>query len=177
MLESELYLDNLFVDISYVIFHYQDNINTLKVLPGNPRLRRSVLFGTDYYMVETEKFSEKELSMYLRLRSAKIHIGRSPKRIHSAYLFGDDQDNAEGPCRLRDNSVTHFTLPSISFNNASAEQRPSRIYRSKYIHEEFESNLRASPGLPRPFKRRAWSVTARISRSEDSALWRFPVLC
>ena len=87
MLESEKY-PNLFVDIAYVIFHYEDNNNILKILLESPQIRRSVLFGTDYYMVEIEKFSEKKLSMFLRAVIGEewyqLIAETNPKR----YLFG-----------------------------------------------------------------------------------------
>jgi len=96
MLESGSY-DNLFVDISYVIFHYQDNSNILKVLLANPRIRRSVLFGTDYYMVEIEKFSEKKLSMYLRAQIGEEYYKQIAETNPRRYLFGDDHADAGDP--------------------------------------------------------------------------------
>ena len=59
---------NLFTDISYTIFRYERYIPMLKVLLENEKIRGKVLFGSDYYMIEREKTSERELSM--RLRSA-----------------------------------------------------------------------------------------------------------
>lgn len=88
MIESGSY-DNLFVDISYVIFHYQDNINILKVLMESPRIRRSVLFGTDYYMAEIEKFSEKKLSMYLRAQIGEDTYRQIAEINPQRYLFGN----------------------------------------------------------------------------------------
>lgn len=90
MLDSELY-PNLFVDISYVIIHYQDNINILKVLLENPRIRRSVLFGTDYYMVEIEKFSEKKLSMFLRAQIGEDYYQDIAEINPVRYLFGPSE--------------------------------------------------------------------------------------
>jgi predicted TIM-barrel fold metal-dependent hydrolase len=79
---------NLFVDIAYVIFHYRDNINILKVLLDNPRIRDSVLFGTDYYMVEIEKFSEKKLSIFLRAQIGESHYRQIAEINPTRYLFG-----------------------------------------------------------------------------------------
>ncbi len=87
MIESGSY-PNLFVDISYVIFHYQDNSNILKVLLESPRIRRSVLFGTDYYMAEIEKFSEKKLSMYLRAQIGEDRYRQIAEINPQRYLFG-----------------------------------------------------------------------------------------
>lgn len=66
---------NLYTDISYTVFTpkqkdlYIDLIDYLKVmLSSNKNVREHVLFGSDYYMVEREKLSEKEVSILLRSR-------------------------------------------------------------------------------------------------------------
>jgi uncharacterized protein len=65
---------NLYTDISYTVFTpkvkelYIDLIDYLKVMLSNPLVRRRVLFGSDYYMVERENISEKEASILLRSR-------------------------------------------------------------------------------------------------------------
>jgi uncharacterized protein len=65
---------NLYTDISYTVFTpkveglYVDLVDYLKVLLNNPRVRKRVLFGSDYYMVERESISEKEVSLLLRSR-------------------------------------------------------------------------------------------------------------
>jgi predicted TIM-barrel fold metal-dependent hydrolase len=54
---------NLYTDISYTLFTpkveglYIDVVDYLKVLLSNPLVRRRVLFGSDYYMVERENVS------------------------------------------------------------------------------------------------------------------------
>lgn len=69
---------NLFTDISYTMFvempHYRpfNYFNFLNVLLENKDVREHVLFGTDYYMVEREKVSEKEVSIGLR-----AHLGEA----------------------------------------------------------------------------------------------------
>lgn len=73
MIASEQY-PNLYTDISYTVFTpkveglYVDFVDYLKVLLTNPQVRRRVLFGSDYYMVERESLSEKEVSLLLRSR-------------------------------------------------------------------------------------------------------------
>jgi len=57
---------NIFTDISYTIFNFQENAPYLKVLLQDRRLASRVLFGSDFYMVENEKYSEKRLSIDLR---------------------------------------------------------------------------------------------------------------
>lgn len=65
---------NLYTDISYTVFTpkvaglYIDLVDYLKVLLNDPRVRTRVLFGSDYYMVERESISEKEVSLLLRSR-------------------------------------------------------------------------------------------------------------
>lgn len=65
---------NLYTDISYTVFTpkvkglFVDLVDYLKVLLTNPLVRRRVLFGSDYYMVERESLSEKEVSLLLRSR-------------------------------------------------------------------------------------------------------------
>jgi predicted TIM-barrel fold metal-dependent hydrolase len=65
---------NLYTDISYTVFTpkvkglYIDLVDYLKVMLSNENIRTHVLFGSDYYMVEREKLSEKEVSILLRSR-------------------------------------------------------------------------------------------------------------
>jgi hypothetical protein len=57
-------------------------------LMESPRIRRSVLFGTDYYMAEIEKFSEKKLSMYLRAQIGEDTYRQIAEINPQRYLFG-----------------------------------------------------------------------------------------
>ena len=47
---------------------YIDLIDYLKVMLSHPLVRKHVLFGSDYYMVERENVSEKQASILLRSR-------------------------------------------------------------------------------------------------------------
>ena len=58
--------ENVFTDISYTMFHFQENIPILKIFLTDPSIRNSVLFGSDYYMVELEQLSEREVSIQIR---------------------------------------------------------------------------------------------------------------
>jgi uncharacterized protein len=58
--------ENVFADISYTMFRFQENVPILRILLADERLRRSVLFGSDAYMVELEALTERELSIELR---------------------------------------------------------------------------------------------------------------
>lgn len=63
---------NLYTDVSYTLFvekpYYRpfNYFEFLKVLLVDKNVRDHTLFGTDYYMVEREKVSEKEVSIALR---------------------------------------------------------------------------------------------------------------
>ena len=75
MLLSKKY-PNLFTDVSYTLFYKPpadrpfSYFDFLKVLLADKTVADHVLFGTDYYMVEQEKYSEKEVSIALR-----SHVG------------------------------------------------------------------------------------------------------
>jgi uncharacterized protein len=80
---------NIFTDISYTIFNFQENLPYLKVLLQDKQISSKVLFGSDFYMVENEKYSEKRLSIDLRAslgeelfweianENPKIYLGES----------------------------------------------------------------------------------------------------
>lgn len=62
---------NLWTDISYTLFRFQDYAPILRLLlKGNldsdKRLRRRVLFGSDFYMTRQEKLSERAVCIRLR---------------------------------------------------------------------------------------------------------------
>ena len=61
----------LWTDISYTLFHFEDYIPFLRMfLTGDDlaseRLRRRVLFGSDFYMTRQEKLSERAVCFRLR---------------------------------------------------------------------------------------------------------------
>lgn len=62
---------NLWTDISYTLFHFDDYVPFLRIfLNGegeeDERLRRRVLFGSDFYMTRQEKLSERAVCFRLR---------------------------------------------------------------------------------------------------------------
>ncbi|MBF9028900.1 amidohydrolase family protein [Rhodobacterales bacterium HKCCE3408] len=62
---------DLWTDISYTLFHFEDYIPFLRIfLTGeddrSERLRRRVLFGSDFYMTRQEKLSERAVCFRLR---------------------------------------------------------------------------------------------------------------
>lgn len=65
MIKSGRY-PNLYTDISYTIFNFQENAPLLNILLEDERIAEKVLFGSDFYMIKNEKYSEKRLSIDLR---------------------------------------------------------------------------------------------------------------
>ena len=62
---------NLWTDISYTLFHFEDYAPFLRLFlmgddPASERLRRRVLFGSDYYMTRQEELSERAVCVRLR---------------------------------------------------------------------------------------------------------------
>lgn len=57
---------NLYSDISYTVFRFEEYAPAIKVFLTDPALRDRILFGSDYYMTENERFEERLLSMNLR---------------------------------------------------------------------------------------------------------------
>ena len=65
MIESGDY-DNLWTDISYTVFTYQDTSPLVKLFMQNEKIRSRGLFGSDFYMTRQEALSEKAMSIRLR---------------------------------------------------------------------------------------------------------------
>ncbi len=63
---------NLYTDISYTIFEFNRCAAPLKEFLRDPAIRDRVLFGSDYYMIEPEKQTERALLTLLR---ADFHEG------------------------------------------------------------------------------------------------------
>ncbi len=82
---------NLFTDISYTIFKFERYIPVLKVLLEDDKIRKRVLFGSDYYMIEREGFREKELSIRLRSELCKDTFNLIAHCNPTRYLYGDTQ--------------------------------------------------------------------------------------
>lgn len=108
---------NLYTDISYTVFTpkvqglYIDLVDYLKVLLTNERVRQRVLFGSDYYMVERESISEKEVSLLLRSRLGEELY----KQI--AYTNPREFLNIEAPVSRRTLRKKH---PSVRKSSAKA---------------------------------------------------------
>ena len=59
-------IKNIWTDISYTAFYYEQNLPALSIFLQDERIASRVLFGSDYYMAEQEKISERRLSMHVR---------------------------------------------------------------------------------------------------------------
>jgi uncharacterized protein len=66
MIRSGRY-ENLYTDISYTVFAHEAYLDMLKRLLSDPQLRRRVLFGSDFYVVEDAKLEERQT--WPRIRS------------------------------------------------------------------------------------------------------------
>jgi uncharacterized protein len=58
--------ENLYTDIAYTIWANEEYVYLLKVLLSDERLRRRVLFGSDFYVVESAEFEERGRSIRVR---------------------------------------------------------------------------------------------------------------
>lgn len=58
---------NLWTDISYTLFQFDDFVPFLKIFLENDRLADRVLFGSDYYMTRQESLSERAVCFRLRV--------------------------------------------------------------------------------------------------------------
>lgn len=79
---------NLYTDISYTIFNYQENVPLLKILLTDDEILNKVLFGSDFYMVESEKYSERRLSTDLRYTLGETMFWRIAHDNPKVYLEG-----------------------------------------------------------------------------------------
>jgi predicted TIM-barrel fold metal-dependent hydrolase len=65
MIKSGKY-DNLYTDIAYTLWANEEYLSLLKVLLSDEPLRRRVLFGSDFYVVESAEFEERWRSVRVR---------------------------------------------------------------------------------------------------------------
>jgi len=79
---------NLFTDISYTIFKFERYVPILKVFLSDQRIQDRTLFGSDYYMIEQEKFPERELSLRLRGELGEVLFWKVAQDNPEKYLNG-----------------------------------------------------------------------------------------
>jgi predicted TIM-barrel fold metal-dependent hydrolase len=58
---------NLWTDISYTLFHFEDFVPFLQVFLQDEAVARRVLFGSDFYMTRQEELSERAVCFRLRV--------------------------------------------------------------------------------------------------------------
>ena len=58
--------ESLYTDISYTLFARADYVHVLKVFLADERVRRRVLFGSDFYLVEQAKLEERRGALRIR---------------------------------------------------------------------------------------------------------------
>ncbi len=80
---------NLYTDISYTIFYFQEFVPALKVFLTDPVVRTRVLFGSDYYMADIEQDNERILSINLRAALGEECFWQIANANPKRYLFGD----------------------------------------------------------------------------------------
>ncbi len=57
---------NLYTDISYTAFHSSRYFPLMSVLLDDTEIKDRIMFGSDYYMIEREKESEREMALKVR---------------------------------------------------------------------------------------------------------------
>ena len=65
MIKSRKY-DNLYTDISYTVFADDEYVHLLKVLLLDEHVAAHVLFGSDFYVVESAKLEERRIAIRVR---------------------------------------------------------------------------------------------------------------
>jgi predicted TIM-barrel fold metal-dependent hydrolase len=85
LIKSEKY-PNLYTDISYTIFNFQENVPLLKILLEDKKILEKVLFGSDFYMVESEKYSERRFSIDLRYALGEEKFWKIANKNPRSYL-------------------------------------------------------------------------------------------
>lgn len=77
--------DNLYSDVSFTL-HDKRFFPLLKVLMSNEKLQKQILFGSDYYMVQTES-NERRFSLELRAYLGEDHFKRIAVENPKAFFF------------------------------------------------------------------------------------------
>ena len=82
---------NLYTDISYTLFEFEDFVPFLKLFLDDKRLRKRVLFGSDYYMTRQEVLSERAVCVRLRV-SLGEELFRQIAETNPAVWLGEKGD-------------------------------------------------------------------------------------
>jgi uncharacterized protein len=57
---------NLYTDISFTVFADDEYVHLLKVALSDDRVSDRVLFGSDFYVVESAKLEERRVALHVR---------------------------------------------------------------------------------------------------------------
>ena len=114
--------DNLWTDISYTLFADDDNVYLLKVLLQEPRIRRRVLFGSDFYVVQNARLEERSRSVRIRAILGGRALPRD-RRAESARLL--EPEPRQTSARHRIGSAGHPAL-RCAFGHQARETRGTR---------------------------------------------------
>lgn len=79
---------NLYTDISYTAFHTDRYWPLMSVLLDDMAINQKILFGSDYYMVEREKETEREMSIRIRHALGERKFGMICDENIKNYLGG-----------------------------------------------------------------------------------------
>ncbi|MEM9782422.1 MAG: amidohydrolase family protein [Pseudomonadota bacterium] len=80
--------DTLWTDISYTAFNFSQNLPALNVFLTDPRVARRVLFGSDYFMTETEATGERRMSIEVRAAIGEARFDLIAKSNPVEWLTG-----------------------------------------------------------------------------------------
>jgi predicted TIM-barrel fold metal-dependent hydrolase len=98
---------NLYADVAYTLFTEMPSyrpftyFDFLKVLLVEQSVREHTLFGTDYYMVEREKVSEKEVSVALRSHLGEENYFQLAHHNPMKYLYETPASKAKTKAKAR----------------------------------------------------------------------------
>lgn len=87
----------IWMDISYTLFHFQKFIPLLKVFMLDPKLRERILFGSDWYMTEQEDLSEQAVSFSLRVQLGDEDFRQIAETNPAKWLGEADLPGQEAP--------------------------------------------------------------------------------
>ncbi len=77
---------NLWTDISYTLFHFDDFVPFLRLFLQDARLARRVLFGSDFYMTRQEALSERAVCFRLRVALGEDLFSQIAERNPAIWL-------------------------------------------------------------------------------------------
>jgi predicted TIM-barrel fold metal-dependent hydrolase len=100
MIRSRKY-DNLFTDISYTLFADDEYVHLLNVLLSDEHVAARVLFGSDFYVVESAKLEERRISIRVRSILGEKLFRRIAEENPKRFL-GEAGNEPVPPMRLED---------------------------------------------------------------------------